>query len=53
MFNNIQKYGNTTAGSIPIAMAEATDQGKIKDGDLVCIASFGSGLTWASALIKW
>ena len=53
MFNNIQKYGNTTAGSIPIAMAEALDQGKIQDGGLVCIASFGSGLTWASALIRW
>jgi len=53
MFNNIRKYGNTTAGSIPIAMAEALDQDKIKDGNLVCIASFGSGLTWASALIRW
>jgi 3-oxoacyl-[acyl-carrier-protein] synthase-3 len=53
VFNNIQKYGNTTAGSIPIAIAEAWEQGKIKDGALVCLASFGSGLTWASALIRW
>ncbi len=53
VFNNIQKYGNTTAGSIPIAISEAWEQGKIKDGSLVCLASFGSGLTWASALIKW
>jgi len=53
VFNNIQKYGNTTAGSIPIAITEALDQGKIKDGSLVCLAAFGSGLTWASALIRW
>ena len=53
VFNNIQQYGNTTAASIPIAMCEAWEQGKIKDGDLVCLASFGSGFTWASALLKW
>lgn len=50
---NIQKYGNTTAASIPIALTEAWEAGKIKDGDLVCLAAFGSGFTWASALIKW
>ena len=53
VFNNIQKYGNTTAASIPIAMAEAKQQGKIKKGDLICLAAFGSGFTWASALIRW
>ena len=53
VFNNIMKYGNTTAGSIPIAMSEAWEQGKIKKDDLVCLAAFGSGFTWASALIKW
>ncbi|MDH5474931.1 MAG: ketoacyl-ACP synthase III [Cyclobacteriaceae bacterium] len=53
IFNNIMKYGNTTAGSIPIAMSEAWQQGKIKENDLVCLAAFGSGFTWASALIKW
>lgn len=53
VFNNIQKYGNTTAASIPIAMCEAWEQGKIKDGDLVCLAAFGSGFTWGSALIRW
>lgn len=53
VFNNIQHYGNTTAASIPIALCEAWQQGKIKDGDLVCLAAFGSGFTWASALIKW
>jgi 3-oxoacyl-[acyl-carrier-protein] synthase III len=51
--NNIQKYGNTTAASIPIALCEAWEQGKIKEGDLVCLAAFGSGFTWASALIRW
>lgn len=51
--NNIQKYGNTTAASIPIALAEAIELGKVKEGDLVCLAAFGSGFTWASALIRW
>ncbi len=53
VFNNIQKYGNTTAASIPIALTEAWEQGKIKSGDLVVLAAFGSGFTWASAIIKW
>ncbi len=51
--NNIQKFGNTTAASIPIALCEARDEGKIKKGDLVCLAAFGSGFTWGSALIRW
>jgi len=51
--NNIQRFGNTTAASIPIAMAEAWEQGRLKDGDLICLAAFGSGFTWASALIRW
>jgi 3-oxoacyl-[acyl-carrier-protein] synthase-3 len=53
VFNNIQKYGNTTAASIPIAMSEAWEAGKIQPGNLVCLAAFGSGFTWASALIRW
>lgn len=53
IFNNIMKYGNTTAASIPIALTEALQQGKIKDGDLVVLAAFGSGFTWASAIIRW
>lgn len=53
VYNNIQKYGNTTAASIPIALCEAWEEGKIKEGDLVCLAAFGSGFTWASALIRW
>jgi 3-oxoacyl-[acyl-carrier-protein] synthase-3 len=53
VFNNIQKYGNTTAASIPIALTEAWEQGKIKSGDTVVLAAFGSGFTWGSAIIKW
>jgi 3-oxoacyl-[acyl-carrier-protein] synthase III len=53
VWNNIQKYGNTTAASIPIALCEAWEAGKINQGDLVCLAAFGSGFTWGSALIRW
>ncbi|CAM4254681.1 3-oxoacyl-ACP synthase III family protein [Zobellia nedashkovskayae] len=53
VFNNIMKYGNTTAASIPIALTEAWENGKIKEGDLVVLAAFGSGFTWGSAIIKW
>ena len=53
VYNNIQKYGNTTAASVPIALCEAWEEGKIKEGDLICLAAFGSGFTWASALLKW
>jgi 3-oxoacyl-[acyl-carrier-protein] synthase III len=53
VYNNIMKYGNTTAASVPIALCEAFENNLIKEGDLVCLAAFGSGFTWASALIKW
>ena len=53
VYNNIQKYGNTTAASIPIALCEAWEAGKIKEGDLVCLAAFGSGFTWGSVLLEW
>lgn len=53
VFNNIQKYGNTTAASIPIALSEAVEQGKIKKGDLICMAAFGSGFTWGSVLLRY
>jgi len=53
VFNNIQKYGNTTAASIPIALTEAWEEGKIKEGDTVVLAAFGSGFTWGSVIIKW
>jgi 3-oxoacyl-[acyl-carrier-protein] synthase-3 len=53
IYNNIQRYGNTTAASVPIALCEAWQEGRIKDGDLICLAAFGSGFTWASALVRW
>lgn len=53
VYNNIMRYGNTTAASIPIALSEAWSEGKVKSNDLVCLAAFGSGFTWASALIRW
>ena len=52
VFNNIMRFGNTTAASIPIAISEASREGLIKENDLLCIAAFGSGFTWASALIR-
>jgi 3-oxoacyl-[acyl-carrier-protein] synthase-3 len=53
VFNNIQKYGNTTAASVPIALTEAWEEGKIKKGDLVVLAAFGSGFTWGSVVLRW
>ena len=51
--NNIQKYGNTTAASIPICMHEAIELGKIEPGNLVCLVAFGAGLTWGSAFLRY
>lgn len=53
VYNNIMRYGNTTAASIPIAMSEAWEEGKIKENDLICLAAFGSGFTWGSVLLRW
>ncbi len=53
VYNNIQKYGNTTAASIPIALTEAWEKGKVKSGDHVVLSAFGSGFTWGSAIMKW
>jgi 3-oxoacyl-[acyl-carrier-protein] synthase-3 len=53
IYNNIMRYGNTTAASIPIALSEAWAEGRVKENDLICLAAFGSGFTWASALIRW
>ncbi len=53
VYNNIQRYGNTTAASIPIALHECVEEGRIGEGDLVCLTAFGSGFTWGSALIRW
>lgn len=53
VISNIDRFGNTTAASIPIALCEAWENGKVKEGDLIAIAAFGSGFMWASALIRW
>lgn len=53
VFNNIQKYGNTTAASIPLALDEANAEGRLHEGDLVCLAAFGAGFTWGAALLRW
>jgi 3-oxoacyl-[acyl-carrier-protein] synthase-3 len=53
VYNNIQRYGNTTAASIPIALTEAWEEGKINNGDLIVLAAFGSGFTWGSAILRW
>ncbi len=53
VFNNIQKYGNTTAASIPLALSEAVPARGVKRGDLVALCAFGAGFTWASALVRW
>lgn len=53
VFNNLEKYGNTSAGSIPIALDEAAAEGKFKEGDLIVMSGFGAGLAWGTALIRW
>jgi 3-oxoacyl-[acyl-carrier-protein] synthase-3 len=53
IFNTIERYGNTTAATIPIGLDEAVKEGKLKRGMLVASAAFGSGFTWGSALMKW
>ena len=53
VFQNIDRYGNTTAASIPIALTEARDQGRIRPGDLVVLAAFGGGFTWGASVLRW
>ncbi|ACL69782.1 beta-ketoacyl-ACP synthase III [Halothermothrix orenii] len=53
VFVNLPKYGNTSAASVPIALAEAKEEGLINNGDIIVLVAFGAGLTWASAIIKW
>ncbi len=53
VYNNIQKYGNTTAATLPILLSDLWEQGRIKEGQLFALAAFGSGFTWASTLIRW
>ena len=53
MYLNLERVGNTSSASIPLAMREAVDRGALKRGDLVLLAAFGGGLTWAATLLKW
>jgi 3-oxoacyl-[acyl-carrier-protein] synthase-3 len=53
VFNNIQRYGNTTAASIPLALAEAVEARGVRRGDLVALTAFGAGFTWGAALLRW
>jgi 3-oxoacyl-[acyl-carrier-protein] synthase-3 len=53
VFNNLEKYGNTSAGSVPLALDEAVAEGRVKDGDLMVLSGFGAGLTWGTALVRW
>ena len=53
VFVNIHRYGNTSAASIPIALDEAQEEGRLSPGDLVLMVSFGGGFTWAAVLLRW
>lgn len=53
VFNNMDRYGNTSAGSIPIALDEALDAGRLRSGDLLLMSGFGAGLAWGTALMRW
>jgi 3-oxoacyl-[acyl-carrier-protein] synthase-3 len=53
VFNNLDRYGNTSAGSVPLALDEASQEGRIQPNDLVVLSGFGSGLAWGTALIRW
>ena len=53
VFNNLEKYGNTSAGSVPLALDEAVSEGRVRDGDLIVLSGFGAGLTWGTALLRW
>jgi 3-oxoacyl-[acyl-carrier-protein] synthase-3 len=53
VYTNLEKYGNTSAASVPIALDEAVRNGRVRKGDYVMLEAFGGGLTWASALLKW
>jgi 3-oxoacyl-[acyl-carrier-protein] synthase-3 len=50
---NVDRYGNTSAASVPLALAEAVDNGRIDDGDVTLLSGFGAGMTWASAVLRW
>ena len=52
-YSNIQRYGNTTAASLPIALSEALEQGMIKEGNLIMFVAFGAGFTWGATVMRW
>lgn len=53
VLKNIEEYGNTSAGSIPLALSEAVRDGKVKPGDIIAVAGFGAGLSWGAAVLRW
>jgi 3-oxoacyl-[acyl-carrier-protein] synthase-3 len=53
VFNNLDRYGNTSAGSIPLALDEAVSEGRVERGQLVVLSGFGAGLTWGTAVMRW
>jgi 3-oxoacyl-[acyl-carrier-protein] synthase-3 len=53
VFVNLERYGNTSAASVPLALCEAAEQGRLREGDYVLLSAFGGGLTWASAVVRW
>src|SRR5579859_266222 len=53
VYNNLDRYGNTSAGSVPLALAEAVEQGRVRDNDLLIMSGFGSGLAWGTAVMRW
>jgi 3-oxoacyl-[acyl-carrier-protein] synthase-3 len=53
VFNNLDRYGNTSAGSVPLALDEAVAEGRVQPGNLVVLSGFGSGLAWGTALVRW
>jgi len=53
VYNNLDRYGNTSAGSIPLALDEAVQEGRVKPGNLICMSGFGAGLAWGTAIMRW
>ena len=53
LVNNLDEYGNTSAGSIPLALDQAVREGKLKPGDLIAISGFGAGLSWGATVVRW
>jgi 3-oxoacyl-[acyl-carrier-protein] synthase-3 len=53
VITNLSKYGNTSAGSIPLALDEAVRSGQVKEGDVIACAGFGAGLSWGACILKW